>query len=209
MLIQPTILKGYTMSVHLFGVENQGGGDTLALQTTQLPEELKAIYKPPVPIPHPGGHTEPETEHEKELLDYLHSRLRFAKASVRNSPDNLPMLREIEFLFQYGRFYSPRPLPKGLKAGRKQGCYLASQLHAADTGSLTYVEGYGLLGIGHAHAWCIDAEGEVIDRTWTGRKGRPLGQAYFGVPMDRDYVRELLLARKFADAFIMPAAFVE
>jgi len=196
------------MSVQIGGMEHQVTSGPLVSQKVKPSTDFDAHYKWPVVLPHPGGHTEPETEHEKELLDDLHFRLRFAKDSAKQSQNKLPMLREIEFLLQNGRFYSPRPLPKDLKPGKRHGCYSASQLHAANAAEVTYVEGYGLLSIVHPHAWCIDAEGQVIDRTWTGQKGRPIGQAYFGVPLDRTYVAELLLVRGFGDAFLMPAAFV-
>ncbi len=54
-----------------------------------------------------------------------------------------------------------------------------------------------------------DTEGNVVDLTWTGRRGRTLAEAYFGVPLDRQYVADLFLARKHHDAFLMPAAFMD
>jgi len=202
MVIQPITPEGYTMSVHF--------PDATVRDAANEPATAKCIYRWPVLAPHVGGHREPETEHEKQLLAELHYLLQLAENRFKHAAKNLPFLREAEFLLEHGRFYTPRPLPKGLKAGRQRGCYLVSQLHAGNTADLTYVEGYGQCsGFCHPHAWCVDAEGEVIDRTWTGRTGRPVGQAYFGVPLDRAYVKELLLARKYADAFLMPAAFAE
>ena len=47
---------------------------------------------------------------------------------------------------------------------------------------LTYCEGYAIPDIGSIvhemdHAWCVDADGRVIDNSW-----RKPGLAYFGIP---------------------------
>ena len=51
----------------------------------------------------------------------------------------------------------------------------------------TYVEGYAInkwaAGRPVAHAWCVDPEGFVVDRTWDN------GADYFGVPLRVGYLR--------------------
>jgi hypothetical protein len=40
------------------------------------------------------------------------------------------------------------------------------------------------------HAWCIDSDGKVLDRTWG------IAFAYFGIPFKTKFVRALLTERK-------------
>lgn len=71
-------------------------------------------------------------------------------------------------------------------------CYRNAGLLALDDASLTYVEGFTTtIGIPIEHAWCIDAEGEVIEPTL-----KPGGaNAYFGVPFRTSFLRSELLRR--------------
>jgi predicted ABC-type ATPase len=60
-----------------------------------------------------------------------------------------------------------------------------------DDPSSTYVEGYvNVGGVPIAHAWTVDSFGHLHDPTLTDGKGI---KGYFGVPFDREYVRETAL----------------
>src|SRR5688500_4268594 len=67
-----------------------------------------------------------------------------------------------------GRAWTPQPLPAGTPAGPKRQCYQNAGTLVVESPDLTYVEGYaqppGLPPV--HHAWCVDAEGRVIDNTF-------------------------------------------
>lgn len=68
-----------------------------------------------------------------------------------------------------GTVYTPRPLPAGERPMTIKQCFVNSYIQAAMLHEdLTYVEGYGMTGLGlpNYHAWCLDANGEVLDFTW-------------------------------------------
>jgi len=59
-----------------------------------------------------------------------------------------------------------------------------------DYPELTYVEGYAIpadVGIPLQHAWLVDKDGNVIDRTWRD------GVAYFGIPIPSENLRRIVL----------------
>lgn len=83
-----------------------------------------------------------------------------------------------DFLLREGQFFEPRPLPAGVKPLPIWYCYRNTFRTALEEG-LVYVEGYAVSSsndIPLLHAWNLDAEGFVLDRTWT-----PHGRAYLGV----------------------------
>lgn len=87
------------------------------------------------------------------------------------------------------------PLPRGVLRGPIKQCFQnAGELLTADP-SLTYCEGYAVLpdiGLPMLHAWCLTAEGRVVDPTW-----RDAEQAfYLGLP----YQPEFCLAHWSTDA---------
>lgn len=96
------------------------------------------------------------------------------------------------FLEQYGCEFEPQSLPKKYGAGRFKGCF-ENSYRMAIRHSVIYVEG---LAISHsdrdavAHAWCVDDNGKVLDRTWTS------GVAYLGVPIKTEFLNRLMAERK-------------
>lgn len=78
--------------------------------------------------------------------------------------------------------------------GTPKMCYsnagrVALGLDGFDFPELTYVEGYAIssLGIPLGHAWLVDEDGNVIDKTW------PEGSGYFGIPIPRDGLAKIVL----------------
>ncbi len=72
-----------------------------------------------------------------------------------------------EFVLKYGLAFKAAPLPDIYRRGRIRACYRNSALMSLRHG-LTYVEGYASVDTGHEptlHAWCVDATGNVFDRT--------------------------------------------
>ncbi len=89
---------------------------------------------------------------------------------------------------RYGRDFIPAPKPKNIRWGNPKACFdNAFELMNDD---LIYCEGYAIPNIGNVvhemdHAWCVDAEGNVIDNTW-----RTPGLAYFGIPFTPRFVHK-------------------
>jgi hypothetical protein len=84
-----------------------------------------------------------------------------------------------DFLLQHGVWYLPVPFPAGIRKGRKKYCFRNAALLAIEQPqSFRYVEGYALYpGLRPMlHAWNIDKDGNLVDRTW-----KNCGTAYIGV----------------------------
>jgi hypothetical protein len=112
---------------------------------------------------------------ENRVLDYL----------IEKAPHD----RSAKFVLKYGVAFKGGALPKIYRRGRIGACYRNSALMSLRHG-LTYVEGFASTNINHLptlHAWCIDLEGNVLDRTW-GFTGE---NAYFGVPINSGYVKHM------------------
>jgi hypothetical protein len=94
------------------------------------------------------------------------------------------------FTLKMGRAWRAQSLPAGVPQGPKRQCYQNAGTLAIENSDLTYVEGYaqppGLPPV--HHAWCVDAEGFVIDNTFTD----PEDAQYFGVPISPPALRELV-----------------
>jgi hypothetical protein len=95
------------------------------------------------------------------------------------------------FVRRYGRLFEARNLPKPFRRGPIGACYANSYRMAVRTG-LTYVEGYALGHHGSAqlHAWCVDDDGGVFDRTWVD------ALAYLGVAFRTSYLKEVIGRRR-------------
>lgn len=91
-----------------------------------------------------------------------------------------------EFILRHGRLFDPKPFPAKYRKWRRglHGCFENALELAVEAGGLAYAEGYALPGVGDlptAHAWCVDADGCVVDPTWHGVLA---GREYCGLPLD-------------------------
>jgi hypothetical protein len=104
----------------------------------------------------------------------------------------------VRFMLNHGRDYPVGPETYAGPRGTPQSCYM-NATHLAintqlDDNALTYVEGsISVCGIPIDHAWCINADGIVIDPTLKPDKEV---RDYFGVPFQTDYVRKAILRNK-------------
>lgn len=71
--------------------------------------------------------------------------------------------------------------------GTQGACYANAQYLASRRKGLRYAEGFATSVIPVEHAWCVDAEGRVIDPTWD-YEYQP---DYFGVIFEADHVRRI------------------
>ena len=98
----------------------------------------------------------------------------------------------IAHLREKGREWNAAPLPHGVQRGVPKMCF-ANATHAfLERGDLDYCEGVGFVpdipSIAFLHAWCVDADGNVVDPTWD----RPETCRYYGVRFPRRaYARHL------------------
>ena len=105
-------------------------------------------------------------------------------------PDNLLM----RFYLAHGRDYAIGPATFAGPRGKPQQCYMNATLLALRDSTVTYVEGYVSCVVPLQHAWCVTADGVVIDPTLGDAKlGSTAGTTdrisdYFGVPFRTDYL---------------------
>ena len=113
--------------------------------------------------------------------------LNFLQTSETTPEAKLLLKRSFqEFVIEYGWWYEPTEIPKGIATGTYQECFTnAAELSQPDD-SLIYCEGYALFKPGMLptlHAWVTDGQGKAIDNTWPTQ-----GIAYAGVPFKSDFV---------------------
>jgi hypothetical protein len=116
-----------------------------------------------------------------------------AEAKLREHVRRMAATSPVEldsYVDQIGRFFAPAPLPPGKPQVMRivlpqADCYKKSQLLAEGDPSLEYVEGWALApdGVPTQHAWCVDAEGRVVDAEWP----TPESLTYFGVVIPRAF----------------------
>lgn len=104
----------------------------------------------------------------------------------------------VRFMLNHGRDYVVGSKTYAGPRGAPQSCYMnATNLAIStqlDDSPLIYVEGsISVCGVPIDHAWCINADGIVIDPTLKPDKEVT---DYFGVPFQTDYVRKAILRNK-------------
>jgi hypothetical protein len=118
-----------------------------------------------------------ESELQHRLLSHLAERRELMTGGMKN-PNEFHYKGIPDFLLREGQFFEPRPLPDGMGHLEIKHCFN----NAFWTGlqeRFVYVEGYAVSSshdLPLLHAWNLDNEGFVVDRTWN-----PHGQVYFGV----------------------------
>ena len=166
--------------------------------------------------PHVGAHTqvghhrlvthEAGTRHRAQLVEWLsiHVQLHRKIHRARGFPANWSYCCIEELVLTLGYWGIPSPLPPGRDRGPERMCY-SNASHYGDTHSLTYVEGYALttVGVGCAHAWCVDDHGNVHDPTWPDG----LGVAYLGLPFAASHIRAF--TEKFGNACLLRDAHLD
>jgi len=114
-------------------------------------------------------------------------------AGFKTSPDH--------FILKHGRlFTSIAPKRRFLPwLKRAHSCY-TNCLQLSRIERLVYVEGCAVVagtGVEVGHAWCLDADGRVLDPTW-----EVPGDAYFGVPISHVYASERYDAQALAGGLV-------
>lgn len=142
----------------------------------------------------------PTTPAEQDVLSYLQMHLRFIDSQLADQPlpEGWAYKGPYDLVLQHGEFYDgslilPDEWAHVITATPKY-CYdNAYWLATRSKGALRYVEGFATRYITCDHAWCIDADGTVVDPTWAELEGEIKPSAYFGVVIPLPVVR---LARR-------------
>ena len=124
-----------------------------------------------------------EREIEQQVLDYLKQTSELWGRAERTEATSTWAYRSVEaFLLEHGQFYAPQTLPAKYRRfyAPVKYCY-DNAYRMAKKYKLRYVEGVATGIIVAGHAWCLDAEGRVLDPTWHDRNDNPEDRAYFGV----------------------------
>lgn len=102
----------------------------------------------------------------------------------------------IDFMLTHGRDYRMGPDSFAGPRDEVHMCFMNATWRAINYPTLTYVEGYvSTHGVPIEHAWCVDANGVVVDPTLEpNTDGRILG--YFGVPFETEYLRKATFKNK-------------
>jgi len=94
------------------------------------------------------------------------------------NPGQFHYLGIADFILREGQFFEPRPLPAEIDYLEIKHC-IKNAFWTALQERFVYVEGYAVSSSNDLpllHAWNLDHDGFVFDRTWN-----PHGRLYFGV----------------------------
>ena len=110
------------------------------------------------------------------------------RTGVRHSPYALLREHGVEYTWTGWR------LPRGVRRGKLGLCFMnAFRLATAQPDKYRYVEGIATHIIPTEHAWCVTADGTVVDPTW--RRFERAGETapeYLGVPIRLDYAMKVM-----------------
>jgi len=122
----------------------------------------------------------------EEFLDQYMKTMQEMTQKCLDANQQTEFISFYDYILQHGQFWTPQPLPAGIRKGQPKSCYQNAQRLAARHSDYRYVEGvaYGACVIPVDHAWCVDMEGNVVDNTpiWAAQNGE--GVAYFGAPFN-------------------------
>lgn len=123
------------------------------------------------------------------VIDYLRFSVEGREKLGVKKPEGYHYLCIEDFVLQHGREF-PILSPNAERYQRRplKACFDNSfQMVSRSRGRLRYVEGYAMGAFFPVHhAWAIDEQDRVIDRTW-----RETGIGYFGIIVPLDYVRSI------------------
>lgn len=80
--------------------------------------------------------------------------------------------------------------------GRPKFCFQNAAERAFGDPRLTYCEGFAATVIATHHAWCIDADGLVVETTWKPHASGHRGQGYIGIPFPTEFLRQTIVATR-------------
>lgn len=149
-----------------------------------------------------GGLLEPGEGAKFAIERHLKSR---RESWLRRKPPEWLYAGPEDFILQHGTYFQGAACPDEYMAhvGVPRLCYANAAVAAREHPELTYYEGVYDVGAGAtSHAWCVDANGAIVELTFQPQGGtdyvldrsvRGLDNphfAYYGVPLHHAYVDE-------------------
>lgn len=99
-----------------------------------------------------------------------------------------------DFMLKFGKDFPIGPDTFSGPRGTPKECYRNAAMLAIEDPTLTYVEGKVAAIIPIDHAWCVDADGVVVDPTLNNDDGRVTG--YYGVAFPTPYLKRAIFKNK-------------
>ncbi|WP_159401690.1 hypothetical protein [Streptomyces sp. NRRL F-5053] len=121
----------------------------------------------------------PSSSSEQVLVDWLKSHLALESQLGHDGTTGWTHRSVYSLVSAHGRWCTPASLPPGVQAGDWRQCFANAAATEREHPHFAYTEGFaiGSNPVPTAHAWCTDANGHVIDPTWSD----PGGNAYLGI----------------------------
>ncbi|MFH8443297.1 hypothetical protein ACH4D3_18965 [Streptomyces sp. NPDC018026] len=126
--------------------------------------------------------THPASAAEQALLDFVESHLALVSRLDHDGTAGWKYRSVYELVAACGRWYIPASLPAGIRALPERQCFANAAATEREHPHLAYTEGFAVAAnspLPTAHAWCTNADGHVIDPTWSDHAGG----AYLGIAL--------------------------
>ncbi|MFF9780549.1 hypothetical protein ACF1HJ_43815 [Streptomyces sp. NPDC013978] len=117
---------------------------------------------------------------ERVLLDWLEAHIELQSLPDHDGVAGWEHRSVYEFMAAHGRWFTPGVLPAQVRPLLERQCFANAAATEQAHPHLAYTEGFAVAvgsPVPTAQAWCTDADGHVIDPTWS--KGG--GSAYLGI----------------------------
>ncbi|WP_432184923.1 hypothetical protein [Streptomyces tendae] len=126
--------------------------------------------------------TGPASAAEQALLDFVESHLALVSRLDHDGTAGWKYQSVYELVAACGRWYIPAALPAGIRGLPERQCFANAAATEREHPHLAYTEGFAVAAnspLPTAHAWCTNADGHVIDPTWSDHEGG----AYLGIAL--------------------------
>ncbi|MER6560169.1 hypothetical protein ABT300_21020 [Streptomyces sp. NPDC001027] len=117
---------------------------------------------------------------EQVLLDWLEAHIALQTRLDHDGVARWAYRSVYELVAAHGRWFTPAVLPAQVRPLPERQCFANAAATEREHPHLVYTEGFAVAAgspVPTAHAWCTDADGQVIDPTWPELGG----SAYLGI----------------------------
>lgn len=117
---------------------------------------------------------------ERVLLDWLEAHVALQSLMDHDGVAGWVHRSVYEFVAVHGHWFTPAALPARVRPLPERQCFANAAATEQKHPHLAYTEGFAVAAgspVPTAHAWCTDADGHVIDPTWSQLGG----SAYLGI----------------------------
>jgi len=144
---------------------------------------------------------------EHVLLDWLEAHIALQSLLDHDGVEGWEHRSVYELVATHGRWFTPAVLPAQVRPLPERECFANAAATEREHPHLAYTEGFAVAAdspVPTAHAWCTDADGHVIDPTWSALGG----SAYLGIvlPPEPAAARASQLGRPGSTRLPVPTA---